>query len=32
MKIEKENAMDALGEDAVGDVILDRSCGSGLFT
>ena len=32
MKIEKDNAMDALGEDAAGDVILDCSCGSGLFT
>ena len=32
VKIEKDNAMDALGEDAVGDVILDCSCGSGLFT
>ena len=24
--------MEALGEDAVGDVIIDCSCGSGLFT
>jgi len=32
LEVEKENAMDALGEDALGDVILDCSCGSGLFT
>ncbi len=32
VEVEKENAMEALGEDAVGDVIIDCSCGSGLFT
>ena len=32
VEVEKDNAMEALGEDAVGDVIIDCSCGSGLFT